>query len=556
MAKAAAKRPAKDLAGAASVSARPGPRKVLFSAVKNEAPFLLEWIAYHKVIGFDEIVICSNPSNDGTEELLAALAGAGEIRHLQVTPGPKMGPQRVASETFSRFVGYREGDWYLWLDADEFLNVKAGDRTVDALIKVLGHRQLAPVCWRIFGSGRNPRFPGRFIDPAFALASAPEFAANLEQKTLFRYSQSTRGFAMFGINRPLLAKGNSLTAEDVMVGNGGPALASFKYNQRWLSGVDFGRSAWVDPKEFGWHHAQINHYAVRTPEFFALKRLRGRGIRADAIGAANRRHTEAFFHEHDRNEVEDRSILFWQDRVTAEIARLMGLKVVADAAEQSAALVASLIKDLPEPVVPSAPAKPSKAPDPQAAEDLALKMPPAEAAHLRQAFAKASVILEYGSGGSTIVAAEGGRRVFSVESDKAWADRVQAELATISDRAHVHYADVGETGEWGAPVNGRAHRRFHAYALSVWDRPDFAEPDVVLIDGRFRAACLVAVLLRARRPTTVLFDDYRRRRFYHGVEKLARKEELIGNMARFTVTPGPIPPDMMTQAIGWFTDPR
>jgi hypothetical protein len=62
--------------------------------------------------------------------------------------------------------------------------------------------------------------------------------------------------------------------------------------------------------------------------------------------------------------------------------------------------------------------------------------------------------------------------------------------------------------------------------------------------------------LRAKRPTTVIFDDYRKRRYYHGVEKLARKEEMVGRMARFTVTPGPIPPEMLTQAIGWFTDPR
>jgi hypothetical protein len=78
----------------------------------------------------------------------------------------------------------------------------------------------------------------------------------------------------------------------------------------------------------------------------------------------------------------------------------------------------------------------------------------------------------------------------------------------------------------------------------------------VLVDGRFRAACLVAVLLRAKRPTTVLFDDYLKRGCYHGVEKLARKEEVVGRMARFTVTPGQIPPEMMTEAIGWFTDPR
>ena len=70
----------------------------------------------------------------------------------------------------------------------------------------------------------------------------------------------------------------------------------------------------------------------------------------------------------------------------------------------------------------------------------------------------------------------------------------------------------------------------------------------MLIDGRFRAACLAAVLLRAKRPTTVLFDDYAKRGYYHRVEQLARKEEMIGRMARFTVTPGPIPPDMLTVA--------
>jgi hypothetical protein len=187
---------------------------------------------------------------------------------------------------------------------------------------------------------------------------------------------------------------------------------------------------------------------------------------------------------------------------------------------------------------------------------LSLKMPPEESAFLRKAFSGAQVILEYGSGGSTLLAAGGGRRVFSVESDRDWADRVAAELAHMSDRAQVHHVDIGPTGEWGAPTDENAHRRFHTYALSVWDRPDFVVPDLVLIDGRFRASCLVAVLLRATKPVTVLFDDYLRRRYYHGVERLARKEEMVGRMARFTVTPGAIPADMVTEAIGWFTDPR
>ncbi len=225
----------------------------------------------------------------------------------------------------------------------------------------------------------------------------------------------------------------------------------------------------------------------------------------------------------------------------------MRIPSVAGAPRQSAELVKHTLAQLDTPQEPETQVtKPA----------FELTFPEAESAFVRDVYPKTKVILEYGSGGSTILAAESGCRVTSVESDKAWADRLAAHLAPISDTAKVHHADIGATGAWGVPASTKTFRTFHGYALSVWDRPDFEDPDLVLIDGRFRASCLVAVLLRAKRPTSVLFDDYAKRRYYHGVEKLARKEEMIGRMARFTVTPGPIPPEMMTQAIGWFTDPR
>lgn len=185
-----------------------------------------------------------------------------------------------------------------------------------------------------------------------------------------------------------------------------------------------------------------------------------------------------------------------------------------------------------------------------------LTFPKAEADYLRGQFTSGRSILEYGSGGSTVLAAKAGCRVISVESDRDWAESMAKHLAGISADAKVHYADIGPTGAWGAPARPNEFRKFHGYALSVWDRPDLQTPDLVLIDGRFRAACLVATRLRATRPTTVLIDDYRDRTQYHGVEALADLEEMIGRMARFTVTPGPIPPEMMTTAIGWFADPR
>jgi hypothetical protein len=187
--------------------------------------------------------------------------------------------------------------------------------------------------------------------------------------------------------------------------------------------------------------------------------------------------------------------------------------------------------------------------------EFSLTFRPQEAAMLRRNYSRASVILEYGSGGSTVLGAKLGKKIFSVESDKAWADRLSAHLQPYPD-ARVLHVDVGPTEKWGAPAHPRFHGQFHRYPLAVWDLPDLGEPDVVLIDGRFRLACMAAVLLRARRPTTVLFHDYVRRPEYHRIEALARKQVSVGTMVRFLVTPGAIPPDMLTEVVGWFSDPR
>ena len=48
---------------------------------KNEGAFLLEWIAYHKIIGFTDIVILSNDCEDGSDEMLDHLSKSGEIIH-------------------------------------------------------------------------------------------------------------------------------------------------------------------------------------------------------------------------------------------------------------------------------------------------------------------------------------------------------------------------------------------------------------------------------------------------------------------------------------------
>lgn len=176
-----------------------------------------------------------------------------------------------------------------------------------------------------------------------------------------------------------------------------------------------------------------------------------------------------------------------------------------------------------------------------------LTMPLREAEALAEAYAGASSVLEYGSGGSTVMAAEAGAAVWAVESDAAWAQMMQGWFAAHPAKAgaQVIHIDIGPTREWGHPETTEHFRRWPDYPLKIWDMPGFTHPDVVLVDGRFRLACFLTVAYRITRPVTLFFDDYTPREAYHKAEALARPTAIIGRMARFDLTPTPLTPDRM-----------
>ncbi len=179
-----------------------------------------------------------------------------------------------------------------------------------------------------------------------------------------------------------------------------------------------------------------------------------------------------------------------------------------------------------------------------------LTLPEAEAALVRAEYARADVILEYGSGGSTVLAAEmPSKRVFTVESDRAWAEMMRGWFAAhppaAGSEVDVIWSDIGPTRDWGQPVDDSEWKRYPRYPLEVWGLPEFRQPQVVLVDGRFRQGCALAAKYLARAPVTLLFDDYLHRKHYHHVEDFLGRPEITGRMARFDVTPEPIPPDRL-----------
>lgn len=188
-----------------------------------------------------------------------------------------------------------------------------------------------------------------------------------------------------------------------------------------------------------------------------------------------------------------------------------------------------------------------------------LTLPPEEAEAVRSAYAAARVILEYGSGGSTLIAGDNpAATIFSVESDANWCAMMQRwfDENPPAGRVNLHHADIGETKAWGMPVNNRRVARWPGYPNSVWDREDFQQPDTVLIDGRFRLACFLTVLYRTTAPVRVLWDDYSERTGYHTAETLCPIVARHGRMAEFRVEPQTLAPKDLPWVIEAFVTPN
>jgi hypothetical protein len=71
-------------------------RILLVATMRDEGPFILEWVAYHLATGFTDVVICSNGCIDESPALLDRLQELGLITHLVNDCGPADKPQLAA----------------------------------------------------------------------------------------------------------------------------------------------------------------------------------------------------------------------------------------------------------------------------------------------------------------------------------------------------------------------------------------------------------------------------------------------------------------------------
>ena len=120
---------------------------------------------------------------------------------------------------------------------------------------------------------------------------------------------------------------------------------------------------------------------------------------------------------------------------------------------------------------------------------------------------------EYGAGSSTLYADMNEKKFTSIELDKSFFFMINERLK----KKNVFFINLGPVGEFSYPLF-KNKKKILSYIKSI--DPYFNKkiyPDFILIDGRFRVACCLNLLLimnKKKIKSTILIDDYKKRDHY------------------------------------------
>ncbi len=265
-------------------------RFIIVTPIKNEGPFILEWVAHNLAIGVDDIAVFSNNCTDGSDALLDRLAAMGKLRHFDNTTNGKLAPQRRAYRRFIKMDLAGPEDWIIPIDADEHINVKVGDHTLRALTDAVPQARTLSMTWRLFGNAGVETYSDAFLTDQFRMAAAdmtrhPPQAWGL--KTMFK----RRLWGHIGVHRPKRPTVGCFADLHWYNGSGQPMP------ERYMEG------SWrAGPDSLGYDLVQLNHYALKSCESYLVKKARGRAHHGgEALGLD-------YWRKMNHNRIEDRSI--------------------------------------------------------------------------------------------------------------------------------------------------------------------------------------------------------------------------------------------------------
>lgn len=209
--------------------------------MKNEKPYLKEWIEYHLLQGVEHFYLCDNESSDGTKEYLEPYIKKGIITYIEM---PGVNKQLVCYDKVVK-EHKKETKWLAFIDLDEYM-VPIKAKNMKQFLKEFDDVDEVSLHWLNYGDSGAIKRPDGLVTEFF---TAHGKKLNHTVKSIVR-PKAVTDFNYFGANHYVRVKGKSVNENhhpvDYMLG--------------------FYPSA---------EKARINHYILKTYAEFLYKKSRG-----------------------------------------------------------------------------------------------------------------------------------------------------------------------------------------------------------------------------------------------------------------------------------------
>ena len=257
---------------------------------KNRASWIPEWIAFHHLAGIERFYFYAHNCTDETTEVLQKLAHFYDIKVFAMNLDQDRVQLHVYKHAYDNF-GH-ECDWFAFIDCDEFL-FPVADPTIGKALERFTYEKVSAigVYWSCFGSSGHINEPAGLITKNYRYRRSFDALPNRHVKSIVRGRQVVEA----GPNAHIF---NTLY---------GTVDENFRSINKGLTDYD--------PT---YQYLRINHYICQSVEYF--RKIKQRSGAADASLARVR--PDAYWAEHDHNDVFDDSLEAWYPKLEAEIERI------------------------------------------------------------------------------------------------------------------------------------------------------------------------------------------------------------------------------------------
>ena len=153
--------------------------------------------------------------------------------------------------------------------------------------------------------------------------------------------------------------------------------------------------------------------------------------------------------------------------------------------------------------------------------------------------------LEFGCGGSTFLLAYLiNAKIYSIDNDKDFIafisqNEVLAQILRESkSRLTFFHIDTGKIAGWGHPKDDSKKLQYPRYSQEIFKilpQNEIDSIDTYFVDGRFRVACVMSILLHCNKDAKIIIHDFWDRAYYHIVLEFLEVVERVDTLGIFRI---------------------